>query len=74
MITPGEKLSQWIKDSDYSISEVGNHLDLSDSMIGKFIDGKVSFRGYFTKLEDLTSIPQTTWEKLQKDYENKKNT
>ena len=71
MITPGDYLTQWLKDNDMTIVEASDHFDISIKTMRKLLDNQISFRGYSKRAEQLTSIPQDHWLTLQEEYEKK---
>ena len=71
MTTPGDYLTQWLKDNDITIIEASDHFDISVKTMKKLLDNQISFRGYSKRAEQLTSIPQDYWLTLQEEYEKK---
>lgn len=71
MTTPGDYLTQWLKDNDMTIIEASDHFDISVKTMRKLLDNQISFRGYSKRAEQLTSIPQDRWLTLQEEYEKK---
>ena len=73
MITPGSYLSEWLKDNDITISEASEEFGIDDTTMRKLLEDEISFRGYSTRAEKLTSIPREHWLKLQEEHEKDKN-
>ena len=71
MTTPGDYLTQWLKDNDMTIIEASDHFDVSVKTMKKLLDNQISFRGYSKRAEQLTSIPHDHWLTLQEEYEKK---
>lgn len=73
MITPGSYLSEWLKNNDITISTASEEFGIDDTTMRKLLEDEISFRGYSTRAEKLTSIPREHWLKLQEEYEKDKN-
>lgn len=73
MITPGHYLSIWLKDNDITINKASEEFGIDDKTMRKFLEDEISFRGYSTRAEKLTSIPREHWLKLQEEHEKDKN-
>lgn len=73
MITPGHYLSEWLKNNDITINKASEEFGIDDKTMRKLLEDEISFRGYSTRAEKLTSIPREHWLKLQEEHEKDKN-